>query len=148
MTSARALAHERPAPDVWLSAHEQYDSIITRLRAPQAQHMTHSALEQLLETEGRELLRRLLQAHLDERSPGAVSEPVVGTTGAAHTQQRPQPRMVETIFGAVRLTRQGYGGRGRESLHPLDAELNLPPERYSHTVRQRVARSAASHYFD
>jgi len=34
------------------------------------------------------------------------------------------------------------------SLHPLDATLNLPPERYSHSVRQRVAVEAAKNAFD
>lgn len=39
--------------------------------------MTHSELEQFLNQDGRELLRLMLQAHLDERAPGEVSEPVI-----------------------------------------------------------------------
>jgi hypothetical protein len=34
------------------------------------------------------------------------------------------------------------------SLHPLDAELNLPPERYSHELRRRVAENVAKNSFD
>ena len=63
--------------------------------------MSHSDLEALLEVEGRELLRRLLQAHLDERSPGTVAEPVLGADGRAHTHQRTQTRRLMTIFGEV-----------------------------------------------
>ena len=42
----------------------------------------------------------------------------------------------------------GYGRPGAESLHPLDAELNLPDERYSLELRRRVAREAAKSSFD
>ena len=37
---------------------------------------------------------------------------------------------------------------GYDSLHPLDAALNLPPERYSLEVRRRVAEAASSRSFD
>jgi len=47
--------------------------------------MPQSDLEALLEVEGRALLRRLLQAHLDERSPGTVTEPVRDADGRMHT---------------------------------------------------------------
>jgi hypothetical protein len=38
--------------------------------------------------------------------------------------------------------------KGAESLHPLDAELNLPDERYSLELRRRVAEEAAKNSFD
>ena len=60
--TAPAAAPETPA--AYLAAYEKFDHLVSRLRSVQTQRMTHSALEQLLETEGRELLRRLLQAHL------------------------------------------------------------------------------------
>ena len=148
MMPAHAVTPKPTVANAYLSAYEQFDSIITQLRSPHSQRMTHSQLESLLETEGRELLRRLLQAHLDERSPGRVAEPVRGADGKEHTHQRPHTRPLETVFGEVEVTRQGYGGGGQASLHPLDAELNLPPERYSHTVRRRVAAEAAKNSFD
>ena len=110
--------------------------------------MTHSDLEALLEVEGREVLRRLLQAHLDERSPGTVAEPVLGADGRAHTHQRTHTRRVMTLFGEVEVTRTGSSGHGIESLHPLDAALNVPPEHYAHGVRHRVAVEAAKTSFD
>lgn len=42
----------------------------------------------------------------------------------------------------------GYGGRKITSLSPLDAELNLPTEQYSHGVRQRVATEVALNGFN
>src|SRR5258708_2515912 len=105
-------------------------------------------MEEFIGKEGRELMRRFLQGHLDERSPEMVIEPVIGKDGKARTHQRLQGRGIETIFGTGRLRRQGYGGRGMESLHPLDGELNLPPEQCSHTIRRRVAEATAQQSYD
>jgi hypothetical protein len=145
---AYAVAPTPTAADAYEAAHEKFAQLIAHLRSPEAQQMMHSDLETLLEVEGREVLRRLLQAHLDERSPGTVAEPVSGADGHAHTHQRTHTRRLMTIFGEVEVRRTGYGGHGTHSLHPLDAVLNLPPERYSHGVRQRVAVEAAKHAFD
>ena len=57
-------------------------------------------------------------------------------------------RHLETTFGTVQVERLGYARPGHDSLHPLDAALNLPPERYSLEVRRRVAEAAASRSFD
>jgi len=56
---------------------------------------------------------------------------------------RLQEREIETVFGTVSVERAGYSRQGEESLHPLDAELNLPDERYSLELRHRVAEEAA-----
>lgn len=138
--SALALARPQlPAPAADLPAEEKFNHLRTQLRAPQAQELSHSELEMLLQTEGRELLRLLFQAHLDERAPGTVTAPVTDADGFAHTPQRLHRRELESIFGTVVITRTGYGGRGLASLHPLDAHLQLPAERYSQTVRRHVA---------
>jgi hypothetical protein len=52
------------------------------------------------------------------------------------------------VFGTVAVERVGYGRQGAQSLHPLDAELNLPDERYSLELRRRVAEEAAKSSFD
>ncbi|NOT62993.1 MAG: ISKra4 family transposase, partial [Acidobacteria bacterium] len=61
---------------------------------------------------------------------------------------RKQTRSFKTLFGVVTLKRQGYGGRGQESLHPLDAQLQLPPEKLSYPLQRRVAEAAAKESFD
>src|SRR5713226_1358577 len=145
---AYAVTPTPMATDAYEAAHKKFAQLIAHLRSPEAQQMIQSDLATWLEVEGRELLRRLLQAHLDERSPGTVVEPVVGADGRAHTHQRTQTRRLMTIFGEVEVTRTGYGGHGIESLHPLDAALNVPPEHYAHGVRHRVAVEAAQTSFD
>ena len=146
--TAYAAAPLLTKADAYGSAEEHYDSIITTLRSELAQQMTHSQLEELLETKGRELCRRMFQAHLEERGTGAVSEPVVDAIGLAHTHQRLHTRSFKTIFGVVTLKRQGYGGRGQSSLHPLDAALQLPPENLSYPLQRRVAEATAKESFD
>lgn len=144
--AACAAALDPVRADAYLPAQEQFNSIISHLRS--TDRMTHSELEQFLDASGREMLRRIFQGYLDERGPGAVTEPVVDAGGQEHTHRRLHFRSITTIFGEATLDRQGYGGRGLESLHPLDTELNLPPESYSHTLQRQIAEATAKESFD
>ena len=148
MRLAYAVAPTPMAAEAYEAAHEKWAQLIAHLHSPEAHQMSHSDLEALLEVKGRALLRRLLQAHLDERSPGTVAEPVLGADGRTHTHQRTQTRRLMTIFGEVEATRTGYGGHGLDSLHPLDAALHVPPEHSAHGVRPRVAVEAATPSLD
>ncbi len=110
--------------------------------------MTHSELERELVEDGRELLRSFLQAHLDLRSPGEAQGSVRDAEGVERSQTVVHKRDLATTFGPVEVRRVGYGAEGEASLHPLDGELNLPPERYSHELRRRAAEEAAKGSFD
>lgn len=110
--------------------------------------MSESDLERELQTRGQELLRRLLQAHLAARGPGDAVGPVRDPAGVERPERRWHERHLETVFGTVEVGRVGYGRAGEESLHPLDGQLNLPPERYSLEVRRRAAEEAAKSAFD
>lgn len=110
--------------------------------------MKLSDLEQELEKKGRELMRILLQEHLDKLSPSLCEQPVCGSDGINRPKVRPHDRKIETVFGTVSTSRAGYGNEGVASLHPLDARLNIPPERYSLELRRRVAENAAKSSFD
>ena len=48
-------------------------------------------------------------------------------------------RPLQTIFGAVEVTRLAYRRRGGGNLYPGDAALNLPRERHSHGLRELSA---------
>ena len=110
--------------------------------------MSESDLERELHRRGQELIRKLLQGHLDQRSPGEAAGPVEGADGVERSERRVHERRLETTFGTVQVERVGYARAGHDSLHPLDAALNLPVERYSLEVRRRVAEAAASRSFD
>lgn len=131
-------------------AFEQFTDVVTQLRSDQSQHLDHGQVEQLLETEGRELLRRLLQGHLDYR---AATEPdwesLAGEDGIIRTHRRPGCQThVPTLFGEVIVTRRSYGARGVASLVALDADLNLPPDKYADGLRRHVAQNVAIMSFD
>lgn len=123
--------------------------LVTKLRSNPSQSLKLHQLENLLLTDGFEALRLLLQAHLDERvATTTINEPVIGTDFKPRTHRRLQTREVETLVGTITITRPGYGKRGFESLHPFDAALNLPLERYSHSVRRRAVEAASKNSFD
>ncbi|MDB4444304.1 ISKra4 family transposase [bacterium] len=143
-----ALATLSPLEQAYDQARENFEHIVGYLDSEEASSMTHSELERELEKKGRELMRKLLQEHLDNRSPGKCDQPVCGADGLERPRVRLQERKLETVFGTVSVERAGYGQDGVESLHPLDAELNLPDERYSLELRRRVAEEAAKNSFD
>ena len=57
-------------------------------------------------------------------------------------------RNLETHFGEVVITRRGYGRGGVKSAFPLDAELNLPPDQYSHRRREVLVEQVIRGSFD
>lgn len=130
------------------AADQEYAKITSFLGSEEARALNHSDLERQLEGMGRELLRKLLQAHLDLRQPGEAVEPVRDADGVRRAATPLQERTLETIFGTVKVSRTGYAAEGKESLHPLDGALNLPVEKYSLEVRRRVASEAAKSSFD
>lgn len=129
-------------------AAEKFAELVDHLQSAGAQKMTHSELERELEEKGRELLRTLLQAHLDTRGPGEAHEPVIDASGQERTSKRLHERGLATVFGKVEVRRLGYGAEGADSLHPLDEELNLPRELYSHELRRRAAEEVAKGSYD
>src|SRR5256712_11899981 len=116
---AYAVAPTPMAADAYEAAHEKWAQLIAHLRSPEAHQMIHTDLEAWLAVEGREVLRRLLQAHLDQRSPWTVAEPALGADGRAHTHQTTPTRRLMTLFAYVEVTPAGYGGHGMQSFHPL-----------------------------
>lgn len=127
---------------------ECFDEIVNFLNIKEDHSVDISDLEQKLEKKGRELMRILLQEHLDKISPSRCEDAVCGSDGIERPNAREHKREIETVFGTVSINRVGYGKNGVASLHPLDAELNIPPERYSHELRRRVAENAAKNSFD
>src|SRR4030042_5981554 len=127
---------------------QEFEGIVRRLDSEEVRSMTHSDLERNLEKMGRELMRKLLQEHLQSRGHGESAQPVKGSDGVDRPRVRLQERELETIFGTVSVERAGYGQEASRSLHPLDAELNLPEKKYSLALCRRVAEEAAKSSFD
>ena len=126
----RAVVPTPPAPAPYAAAEAAFAEAKAYLSSREAQQMSESDLERELQRRGQELMRKLLQGHLDQRSPGEAAGPVAGADGVERSERRVHQRHIETTFGTVEVERLGYARAGHDSLHPLDAALNLPPERY------------------
>lgn len=135
--------------DRWFTeARELFETMVTWLGSDNVCGLEHGELENQLLVNGNELLRRLLQGYLDRRSDDEIEGDCLGSDAAKRTHKRKQSRFLTTIFGTVTVTRIGYGGRKLTSLHPLDGELNLPTEQYSHGLSRRVASAVAFNGFN
>ena len=145
MSAAQARLTEE---DEFAMAQDEFAQMIDFLRSRQSRELSHAELEVALNERGRELLRVLFQAHVDSRGPGPAAAPVCGADGVERNQRRLHERGLSTLFGEVRVKRLGYGAAGVASLHPLDAELNLPAGEYSLGVRRLAAEQAAQVSFE
>ena len=127
-----------------------FESLLGKLADQENQQLTHGELETLVHIEGSELLRRLIQGHLDQRSAEEpILERVVGEDGLARMHRREGcKRRLESRFGEVIVTRRGYAGRGLDSVFPLDAQLNLPPDKYSHGLCEVLVQEVVGGSFD
>ena len=143
-----ATMRQADPADGFTGAEASLSGLVRRLQSADTARMSHSDLEAMLEHQGRELMRQLLQAHLDLRAQATPTSPVVGADGVERTHTRQGARTLETLLGTVQVTREGHGARGRGTLFPLDAALNLPTERYSFGIRRRAAEEATKGAFD
>ncbi|MGH9148817.1 MAG: ISKra4 family transposase, partial [Acidimicrobiales bacterium] len=126
-----------------------FEDIAGWLAGSDAASLTHGELEDDLDRRGRELLRRLLQDHLDLRATQEERVKVVAACGVAHgSVEAGHTRALTTVFGTVVVERLAYRHRGAENLHPADAELNLPTERHSHGLRRLVAVESTRGSYD
>jgi hypothetical protein len=136
--------------DEFTAAREQFSQLIQALQSDRNLEREHSDIEALIWQDGKELLRRLLQGHLDLRT---AREPkraqVIGGDGVIRTHCRSGcARTLMSLFGEVSVKRIGYSARGKESVFPLDAQLNLPRDKYSHGLRRRVGEEVTKGSFD
>lgn len=140
------------APVKQLTAFEaatvQFNEVVAALQAAGRRHVNLSDLEKYLQGEAVELFRKLLQGHLDLRAEGRVEQPVVGADHVERNDRHRRSRKVESVFGEVTVDRERFHAPGQPGLAPLDAELNLPSERASLSVRKRLAEEAARGSFD
>lgn len=148
MRAAARAAVRSVEEDGFAMAQDEFAELIAFLRSQDSRQLDHAALETTLNERGRELLRQLFQAHVDSRGPGAAAGPVCGADGVTRNVPRLHERGLSAVFGKLRVKRLGYGAAGVESLHPLDAQLNLPAAEYSLGVRRLAAEQAAQVSFE
>ena len=140
-------------PDPFACAMEAALSLAVRLSAPGTAAMDHAAVESLIETDGREILRRFFQGHLDlrarrEENSTPPSE-VTGPDGRPRTHRETgRPRQLRCVFGTVSVRRCAWRSRGRADVHPADAELSLPRGLHSQGIKRLAVREAIRSSYD
>lgn len=129
---------------------DQFQGMIDQLRSDAAAQMEHDQVEALIKKDGTEVMRLLLQGHLNERCKReGRKEAVEGADGILRTHCRENcERNLMTEFGQVVVRRKGYSAKGTKTLFPLDAELNLPQDKYSSELCRLVAQQVADSSFD
>jgi len=132
------------------AAQEQFTHLVNELQSAQTLVMEHGEVEQLISHKGNELLRRLLQGHLDLRTAQEQKrERITNADGSILTHYRAGcVRRLMSLFGEVTVKRMGYSSRTKNSLFPLDAQLNLPEDKYSHGLCQRIIQEVSQNSFD
>ena len=131
------------------STKQQFDKMVEKMNSDETHQMAHSDLENLLQEQGYELLRRFLQDHLTLRAEREQRVVVTGSNTVHLSQHRKNSsRKLETIFGTVEVRRRSYYRLDAGTAHPMDDALNLPNDKYSHGLEERVAEEAAKVSFD
>jgi hypothetical protein len=72
--------------DEYVAAREQFEKLMGELRSGSARGLEHGEAESLIAREGNELMRRLMQGYVDQRT--AAEERCEGVTGAAGEERR------------------------------------------------------------
>ncbi|MFB8133541.1 ISKra4 family transposase [Streptomyces mirabilis] len=144
------------AIDPFAAAIWAFDCLKSALAGPESAALSHHELEDLVEVQGRELLRLLFQSHLDlreRREREQARPPGRGGVRGADGQVRPHresghSRALACVFGTVTVTRCAWRGKGQTSVHLQDAELSLPSGLHSHGLRRLAALEAVRGSYD
>jgi hypothetical protein len=149
-----AYATVRP-DDPFAVSKGMFTALAAELAGPDAAGLTACQLEDLLAGKGREVLRQLLQDHLDLRAAREEQRareqraPAAGADGITRTRlETGHGRLLATLFGTVRVTRCAWRRPGAANLFPADAALSLPAGRHSHSLAMLAALEAARGSFE
>lgn len=133
------------ASDAFACSRASFEALVGKLGGVGSGALEHAALEQLIDRDGRELLRLLLQDHLDLRA--ARETRLDGVTDAdgvdRRSAERGYERVLASVFGEVTVCRIAYRSRGARNLCPADAHLNLPRAPFARASQACRDRSVA-----
>lgn len=136
------------------AARKKFNSLERWLYSKQACQMGLWGVEVSEESEGRELLRLLLQSHIECRGTGDVGPAIRIFKNSdteevlKYTHKRIHARNIWTIFGKICVKRTGYRKKDKVSIHPLDEQLQMPQRAYSYELQRRLVKRAVQGPFD
>lgn len=132
----------------YIPAFEVLDELVTKIS--RVVGASFGEIEALIHEKGMEVLRQMAQGYLNQcHAEEEKREFVIGEEGQIRTHRRSDcERKLESRFGEVLVERIGYYGPGLNLVFPLDVDLNLPPNKYSHGLQEEVAHLVAVESFD
>lgn len=131
-------------------AEAAFDELVDWLLSAATLDMPCHKVEAEHATRGREVLRRMFEAHIRARGDGRVGPAIVMTTWdrkgnseeTDYIRAREHPRQMKTIFGSITVIRMAYSAPAKDSLHPLDAMLPFPARSFSFELQRRFTKQA------
>lgn len=130
-------------------AQSKFEALVGELRRHADDPKELWDIEQIVEAQGKEILKELLQGYLNNlANEEETRDDVVGPDGTRLLHARERSRKVMTLYGKVEERRLGYSAHGAKSAFPLDELLNVPTTLYSHTVEERIAYTVANDSYD
>src|ERR1017187_7681298 len=139
-----------PPDDPFAVSKAVFNALAAGLAGPAAAGLTACELEELLDEEGRKVVRQLLQDHYDLRAVREEQQareqraPAAGTDGITRTRlETGHGRLLATLFGTVTVTRCAWRKPGAPDYCPADAALSLPAGRHSRSLARLAAIEAA-----
>jgi hypothetical protein len=129
-----------------------FEELVAELESPATGGWTHDRLEELIQARGREVLRCLLQDHLDLRAAREESDLAARLLAGGHPAgrnrlERGHTRLLATVVGPVTVRRCALRAPGEPNFYPADTALSLPAGRHSHGVaRAAVLEAVRSSY--
>ncbi len=129
-----------------------FEALVAELESPVTGGWTHDRLEELIEAAGREMLRCLLQDHLDLRAAREEADLAArlqaGERPAGRNRlERGHSRALATVVGTVTVRRCALRAAGEPNIYLADAALSLPG-RHSLGVRRRAVLEAVRSSYD
>lgn len=133
-------------------AHVKFSQLEQWLSSQQSSRSTLGKVEGKLEFDGRELLRLLLQEHINRRCTADFGNAlaVEDSNGATvhYCRKRIDHRILITTFGTIQIARTGYYSFNHRAIYPIDELLQLPRRSYSYEVQRRAVKMALQGPFD
>ena len=108
-----------PSPAPCATADAVFADAKAFLSSNEARQMSESELERELHRRGQKLVRKLLQGHHDQRSPGQAAGPAEDASGVECSARREHDSHAETTSGTMQVVGLGCARRGHDGLHPL-----------------------------
>lgn len=144
----RMIMFRSSVKSAFTSAEEKFLHLTELLSSNEAKKMRLSEVESMINNEGRELLRLLLQGHVNERGLCDIGDSVTGSDGIKRRHKRIREREIKTLFGPIKVKRIGYSNRSENSLFPKDGLLNLPKNSYSFCLQKLIVEEAVRGSFE